>query len=382
MKHKLFLTAIWLSVFAVSSVLSSCEKVILPDMEEQQDSPSSFTFSLFLPATRATSVSDFQRVVILDIKDGSVQQVLQQSPSDADFGNPTITLANGTHTLRFLATDASNASFNGTSVSQSPLGDTFVQSVSIDTRTADATQRVVLSRNVARIRYTGEGTATVSGILSTFDLLTYEAVGEGRTATLQQNEELYSFVPANGALLLADGTVIPVSANALTVISDDGTDITPGTDTPAADDLLVLTNDTAQFYVPKMEITNVTLSTTPDPRTKYANQMKPYRMPTRTEAAAIRRFTLPADYWSGARCLCYDRPEDYRKVGTTEYGTGKYYTFTWADSNTGGTTVAGEKTAYSIKPVRMIPLAPLTARFSLDADFTWGTDTTKVNIQH
>jgi len=128
-----------------------------------------------------------------------------------------------------------------------------------------------------------------------------------------------------------------------------------------------------------MEITGVVLSTTPDPIVKYGNQIKPYRMPTRIEAAAMSRYVLHTDYWSGARCLCYDRPEDYRKVGSTEYGTEKYYTFTWSDSNTGGTTVAGEKTSYSIKPVRAIPLAPISAQFSIDADFTWGTDTTTVS---
>lgn len=63
-----------------------------------------------------------------------------------------------------------------------------------------------------------------------------------------------------------------------------------------------------------MEITSVVLSTTPDPIVKYGNQIKPYRMPTRIEAAAMHRYVLPTDYWSGARCLCYDRPEDYRKV--------------------------------------------------------------------
>lgn len=357
---------------------TSCQKFNFED-EEVQTSSRTFTFSLYTPsASRASSVADFKKIVVMDIVDGNVKQVIQQASSDNGFGNPSITLDNGTHTLRFIATDAEGTSFNGTTLSQSPLGDTFVQTLTLNTKEAETTQRVVLGRNVARIIYKGESSVTVSGILSSFDMLQYEPVGESTSVTLAKDDAAYSLIPTTGFLILADNTKVPVKANAITVIEDDGSEVDPG-DNPTEGEFLVLTNDTAQFYVPKMEITNITLSTTPDPIAKYGNQIKPYRVPTRLEAAAMRRYVLPSDYWSGARCLCYDRPEDYRKVGSTEYGTGKYYTFTWSDSNTGGTTVAGEKTKYSIKPVRAIPIAPVTSQFSLDADFTWGTDTTTVN---
>lgn len=348
--------------------------------EEEVASTRTFTFSLYTPTmSRASSVVDFQKILVMDIMDGEVKQVVQQSSSDAAFGNPSITLDNGTHTLRFIATDATNTSFNGATLSQSPLGDTFVHTLTLNTQSAETYQRIVLQRNVARIIYTGESSVTVTGVLSDFDLLQYEPAGEGSPVELNKDQAAYSFIPASGFLLLSDNTAVPVKSNSVTVINDKGSEVNPGEDVPTEDELLVLTNDTAQFYVPKMEITGVVLSTTPDPIVKYGNQIKPYRMPTRIEAAAMRRYVLPTDYWSGARCLCYDRPEDYRKVGSTEYGTGKYYTFTWSDSNTGSTTVAGEKTSYSIKPVRAIPLAPISAQFSIDADFTWGTDTTTVS---
>lgn len=357
---------------------TSCQKFNFED-EEVQTSSRTFTFSLYTPsASRASSVADFKKIVVMDIVDGNIKQVLQQSSSDNGFGSPSLTLENGTHTLRFIATDAEGTSLNGTTLSQSPLGDTFVQTLTLNTKEAETSQRVVLGRNVARIIYAGEGSVTLNGILSDFDLLQYEPVGESKSVELTKDDVTYSFIPSSGLLMLSDNTAVPVRANAITVIKDDGSEVDPG-DNPKEGELLVLTNDTAQFYVPKMEITNITLSTTPDPIAKYGNQIKPYRVPTRLEAAAMRRYVLPSDYWSGARCLCYDRPEDYRKVGSTEYGTGKYYTFTWSDSNTGGTTVAGEKTKYSIKPVRAIPIAPVTSQFSLDADFTWGTDTTTVN---
>ena len=357
---------------------TSCQKFNFED-EEVQTSSRTFTFSLFTPsASRASSIADFKKIVVMDIVDGNIKQVIQQASSDNGFGSPSITLENGTHTLRFIATDAEGVSFNGSTLSQSPLGDTFVQTVTLNTKEAETNQRVVLGRNVARIIYEGENSVTVSGILFSFDLLQYEPVGESTSFTLEKDGATYSLIPASGFLMLADNTKVPVKANAVTVIKDDGSEVDTG-DNPTEGELLVLTNDTAQFYVPKLEITNITLSTTPDPIAKYGNQIKPYRVPTRIEAAAMRRYVLPSDYWSGARCLCYDRPEDYRKVGSTEYGTGKYYTFTWADSNTGGTTVAGEKTKYSIKPVRAIPIAPIKAQFSLDADFTWDADTMNVS---
>ena len=350
------------------------------DDEEAQATSRTFTFSLFTPsASRASSVADFKKIVVMDIVDGNIKQVVQQASSDAGFGSPSLTLENGTHTLRFIATDAEGTSFNGSTLSQSPLGDTFVQTVTLNTKEAETSQRVVLGRNVARIIYAGEGSVTLNGILSDFDMLQYEPVGESTSVTLSKDDATYSFIPSTGFLMLADNTSVPVRANAVTVIKDNGSEVDPGGDVPTEGELLVLTNDTAQFYVPKLEITDITLSATPDPIAKYGNQIKPYRVPTRLEAAAMRRYVLPSDYWSGARCLCYDRPEDYRKVGSTEYGTGKYYTFTWADSNTGGTTVAGEKTKYSIKPVRAIPIAPIKAQFSLDADFTWDADTMNVS---
>ena len=382
MKHRFHLTAMCAVSMAVLMALSSCEKIIFPSEDDEEVSNQrTFTFSLFTPSTtRASSVADFQTVIILDIKDGTVAQIVRQSASDANFGNPSITLANGQHTLRFFATDARNTSFTSNVATQSPLGDTFVKSLAIDTKTSEANQRVVLERVVARVKWVSEGSVTVHGILSNFNLLTNEPVGEGSTITLNQDEETYSLIPASGYLSLSDGISVPIRANSLTILDADGSGVNPGDDTPREDELLVYTNDTAQFYVPKMEIKGITLNKIPDPRTTYANQMKPYRMPTRIEAAAMRTYVLPSDYWSGARCLCYDRPEDYRIVGTTEYGTGKYYTFTWSDSNTGGTTVAGEKTTYSIKPIRVIPLSPLAMQISLDADFTWNTDTTKVNV--
>lgn len=381
MRHPSFLLKATCLTMLIAMLLTSCREISFIDLEDEDSSSRTFTFSLFTSSeSRATSVSDFQKIAILDIVNGTVRQTILQHASDPDFGMPQITLTNGSHTLRFFATDAPSIIMEGTILSQPLLGDTFVHSSEIDTKTAESSQRVVLSRAVARLCYTGESSATVSGLLSAFDLLAFQPTGNGKKVTLQKDEEAYTFIPASGTVTLDGSKEIPVRANSITTIDDDGTEIDPGDDMPQEDEILVFTNDTAQFYVAKKEITKVVLSSTPDPQTAFAAQIHPYRVPTRMEAVAIRHYDLPADYWSGSRCLCYDRPEDNVKIGSTQYGTGKYYTFTWTSSSTGSVTAAGEKTAYSIKPIRIVPLAPLAHQFAFDADFEWSTDTIAAHL--
>lgn len=78
------------------AMLFSCEKVYLG--EEDNNSSKTITFNLMAPATtRATSVADFQTVLVLDIMDGKVQQLIRQVRGASDFGTPTITLSPGAY---------------------------------------------------------------------------------------------------------------------------------------------------------------------------------------------------------------------------------------------------------------------------------------------
>lgn len=360
-------------------MLFSCEKPILNE-EDANDTPKTITFQLFSPAqartTRsAAAVTDFKKIYIYDSKGGYQEQLLEQSADDPDFGSPTITLTGGHHQLTFAATDNADAYLDGSALRQETMGDTFLKTIDISTQNAPANQRVVLERVVAGILYKGEGTVTLSGLRNSLLLGSGKPSTVTTTKTLSTGQQLYTLVPDDETVVMDGKRNIHILQNAFTVIYDnDGTHTDP--EDPTNGEYLLTENDTAQIYVARMELTDITLENTPDPQTAYAAQMYPYRMPTRREAYGFVKKELPEDFWTGARCLAYDRPEDKNFMGATGWGSGDYYTFTWGPNGT--FNKAGTKTAYSIKPIRIVPIVPISQSFTLDGDFTWSTDTTTV----
>lgn len=349
------------------------------EQERAETDGRTVTFALYTPRqSRAETMTDFRHIIVLDEQDGVVRQVVRQTPSDADFGRPTLTLQAGTHTLRFFATDAQGALLTGNIVSQDPLGDSFAQTLSVNAVEASEEQRVVLRRKVAKVIYRGTHEVEVQGALFDFDLKLYHPTGDDHAVTMRKDDAFYSFIPSSGLLRLSDNTTVAVHENGIVVIDDKGVTEEPGSGEPSPDEILVWENDTALFYTPKREITGITLSATPDPMGEYGARLLPYRMPTRQEALAFHSFEMPEGYWSGARCLCYERESDSDSAPSSDTGKLKYYTFLWGDTNANGVTTAGEKTPYSIKPIRSERIEPVTAAFSLDADFGWEGDTTKV----
>lgn len=375
-------TAAYLAAFSMAiTMLFSCEKPIISDDADNNDGTKSITFNLYTPAvTRAASVADFQTVLVLDIMDGKTVQLVKQERGTSGFGAPTLELTPGLHTLRFMATDCPVAdmtiSNDYTDIYQRPLGDTFYKSIDIDARTAETSQNVVLERIIAHVVYKAPDPSVVFGRLYHFNLVEGHPVYEDQQETsMSENMNIYTYIPQNGLLTLDNGITVPVAKNRRTVIYDrEGTtdyDPNPGDE----DEIKVLENDTAIFYCAKREIQNVRLTDTPNPSVTYAQQLLPYRIPTRLEAVVLRAVTLPDGYWSGARSLAYDRPEDNIKVGSTEYGTGNFYTFLWGS---GSVSAASQTTKYCIKPIRTTPLAPIYIPFSITADFTWSTDSIKM----
>ncbi len=134
----------------------------------------------------------------------------------------------------------------------------------------------------------------------------------------------------------------------------DDTEDTPTDRDTTAVELLADTIDTHVFYVTTGIIRDILLSDCPTPDVIYAERMQPYRMPTRREAYSL--VNLPIDLpTDGQRCLCYDSPEDNIKIGSSQLGTGDYYTFVWGSGNR--PTKAGFKTKYCITPIRVDTLA-------------------------
>lgn len=361
------------------AMLFSCEKPILNE-EDANDTPKTITFQLFSPAqTRSTrsaaAITDFKKIYIYDSKGGYQEQLLEQSADDPDFGSPTLTLSGGNHQLSFVATDNVDAYLDGSVLRQETMGDTFLKTIEINTQNAPANQRIVLERVVAGILYKGEGTVTLSGLRNSLLLSSGKPSKVTTTKTLSTGQQLYTLVPDDETVVMDGKRNIHILQNAFTVIYDnDGTHTDP--EDPTNGEYLLTENDTAQIYVARMELTDITLENTPDPQAAYAAQMYPYRMPTRREAYGFVKKELPEDFWTGARCLAYDRPEDKNFMGATGWGSGDYYTFTWGPNGT--SNKAGTKTAYSIKPIRVVPIVPISQSFTLDGDFTWSTDTTTV----
>ena len=216
---------------------------------------------------------------------------------------------------------------------------------------------------------------TLSGLRNSLSLSSAKPAKATTTKTLSTGQQLYTLVPDDETVVMDGKRNIHILQNAFTVIYDnDGTHTDP--EDPTNGEYLLTENDTAQIYVARMELTDITLENTPDPQAAYAAQMYPYRMPTRREAYGFVKKELPEDFWTGARCLAYDRPEDKGFLGATGWGSGDYYTFTWGPNGT--SNKAGTKTAYSIKPIRVVPIVPISQSFTLDGDFTWSTDTTTV----
>lgn len=359
--------------------LMACEK---PVTDADGDGSVSMTFRIVTPSeSRAQSAADFRTLVIADVQNGAVRQMLRRERTDGDFSSPTLQLTPGTHTLRFLATDAESTAVDGAAVRWQRTGDTFMRSVEVSA-TDGTSQTVILNRIVAKVLWQGDGQLTIGGLPVGIDLATAQPLSETTTATLAHGGECYSLVPKSGIVTLDNGNQVAVEASTVTRImnrnGDGGHDPIPGGTDQNPDEYLALTTDTALIYVSNRETDNIALADVPDPAKTYAMQLSPYRMPTRLEASELRKVTLPADYWkSGLRALCYDDPAHSSvKIGGTQYGTGAYYTFLWGS---GSVSKAGTKTKYTITPVRSQPLAPIGTPFTITVDFDWSGDTIVVN---
>lgn len=138
--------------------------------------------------------------------------------------------------------------------------------------------------------------------------------------------------------------------------------------TPTLPELLIVTNDTARFYLSGMEIADVTLSVYPDPSLLILDSR--YRIPTRLEVVTVLGvLALPYDYYHSAqRILCYDTPLDYGiKVNSTKFGTGYYYTYMPGST----VTRAGQKTKYCIIPIRTELIQSSGGKVDITVDDRW-----------
>lgn len=151
-------------------------------------------------------------------------------------------------------------------------------------------------------------------------------------------------------------------------------DVSEATPTPSdtlvnhQGEYLLVSNDTADFYLSPIEIRNVTLSAHPSPQALIKNPR--YRMPTKLECVCVLKAEdIPTGYWSSRqRILCYDDPKDAAVSSASgTFGTGGYYTFVPHSS----VTPAGYQTNYCILPIRSVRKEKLSAGIHITINDEW-----------
>lgn len=123
-------------------------------------------------------------------------------------------------------------------------------------------------------------------------------------------------------------------------------------------DLFLFENDTASFYVARTEMKAMLLSEFRTHYTQVIKLIKPYRLPTKQEAALLRHISLPKGWWSGTRCFCVNGNGENDKV----------YTFAWGS---GSVSVAGNQTKYVVKPILTVLDVSKQAGLTINIDGKW-----------
>ena len=107
--------------------------------------------------TMSADGSDLTDLWVFDYLDGTLAQQLHQSPTDADWGQPTLNLAYGTHSIFFVASRGKEPSVDaaaGTIIWGTP-SDTFWEPTQVTVSSTSAANRTVtLMRVATRLRLT------------------------------------------------------------------------------------------------------------------------------------------------------------------------------------------------------------------------------------
>ena len=218
MKKNLFL------LMGIAAVLTACEKTILTDEDMTTydgadrtritftvngdfHSDAATTRSGSVPAgspngtTRASLSADGKDMTdlwLLDYQDGALKQQLHQASTDADFGTPSLSLPQGSHTLYFVASRGKQPVLSTAehTITWGTPSDTFWQAVTltVDENTA-ATQTVTLHRVTTKL------SITIQDALPT----------DIATISLEPTNWFYALDYTNGSPTGAQQQAVPIS---------------------------------------------------------------------------------------------------------------------------------------------------------------------------
>lgn len=127
-------------------------------------------------------------------------------------------------------------------------------------------------------------------------------------------------------------------------------------------EMFLFKNDTASFYVASLELYPLQYYDISGLYQAVCKRISPYRLPTKSEALLLRRYTLPNGWWGGKRCLCVDN------IGDRGYETQTFYSFRWGG---GAVTHIGTRTQYAIKPIRTQRFTLKERSYSIDINEKW-----------
>lgn len=147
---------------AAGAILSSCENQI--DVMNDGQSVKCVTFTVQgdfdvanTPFTRSLTADgkEMTDVWVLDYVNGSLVQQVHQSSSDADFGQPTLTLTHGSHYLYFIASRGQSPTLNTDdhTLTFGRVLDTFYKDLSLNvSASSSSNQAVMLDRIVTKLQ--------------------------------------------------------------------------------------------------------------------------------------------------------------------------------------------------------------------------------------
>ena len=126
---------------------------------------------------------------VIDYKDGAIRQELHQSPTDADWGAPTMALTLGTHHILFLASRGSQPTYSDGKVTWTKPLDTFYTDYEVTVvNTSNGNRAVTLDRCATKMQLYVEdaiatGTTAISFTPTTWyngwDMLTASPIAAG-----------------------------------------------------------------------------------------------------------------------------------------------------------------------------------------------------------
>lgn len=148
-----------LTLAVAAALMSGCGK----DAGLTQDGSVSVSFNVsgdfgnptFTRATLSADGVEMTDLWVFDYVDGTLAQQLHQSPSDADWGEPSLSLAMGTHHIYFVASRGGSpvVDTDGGTITWGKISDTFWKDYTLTvSETTGKSRTVTLDRVVTRLR--------------------------------------------------------------------------------------------------------------------------------------------------------------------------------------------------------------------------------------